>query len=622
MLDPVILPTGTTCDRIALEKYLAKEYLSDPVTKQKLKKPIKLVPNNELRTSITAWATEKSPWLLDEDGVLLVKEEPIKELQGVDKQYFNIPGDKKHRKSHKKDGHTRLASERDSWAFVDAKKSSSPSRINISARSGSWAPSRNMDGASSTAPWRFHQGISPLPKSSFRPSGHKSRRSSRSPTKRMKQRQEASKHNRASLIFICTVIAAYIGLYLAQIAVNSWKIAPLSENPWFGAPGGILVRLGAQTALLMEKDNQWWRLFSSPFTPAGLIHTILSSMGLWLYGCYAKKALPRPGFSIPGIYLLSSITGATFAGNLDGFNDISCGAMSGVAGLLGVLFIDQPLQWPKKKLLNLKEWWLVALVLAVNLGIIIVGSLLPFVSVWASSMGFMVGLLMSFVILTVRKVKNKEQKNVKLWISGQVCAILILVSLATVSTVGLAIGTTLGEGNKWLQNASCIEFDSEWWHCTPYGYHPLASCGLGEIEDHTANAIYCPDMDPISIVPVPISYMNDEQKIKDLCVEYCGEGIFNSQNTTAFSIDGGSADEGAGLGGSQSSVQFPSDSKSSVPTTIIDTSASVKEDGNANGEEKAALLQWNSDSKSTDDSTSRAGRKLRAGRHLIKAAFR
>jgi len=56
MRDPVILATGTTCDRGAMECRLAKGHKRCPVTKRPLKKPIHMMPNVELRQNITNWA--------------------------------------------------------------------------------------------------------------------------------------------------------------------------------------------------------------------------------------------------------------------------------------------------------------------------------------------------------------------------------------------------------------------------------------------------------------------------------------------------------------------------------------------------------------------------------------
>lgn len=64
MRDPVILSTGTTCDRGAFERYLAKGNKRCPVTKRPLRKPIHMMPNMELRNAIAAWAEKNAPWIL------------------------------------------------------------------------------------------------------------------------------------------------------------------------------------------------------------------------------------------------------------------------------------------------------------------------------------------------------------------------------------------------------------------------------------------------------------------------------------------------------------------------------------------------------------------------------
>ena len=64
MRDPIILVTGTSCDRASFERWLAKGHKCCPVTRQPLKKPIHTVPNVEMRNGIIAWATKSAPWMM------------------------------------------------------------------------------------------------------------------------------------------------------------------------------------------------------------------------------------------------------------------------------------------------------------------------------------------------------------------------------------------------------------------------------------------------------------------------------------------------------------------------------------------------------------------------------
>jgi len=64
MRDPIILVTGTTCDRCALERRLAKGNKRCPVTNKNLRLPISMTPNAELRQSILVWAKKNATWLL------------------------------------------------------------------------------------------------------------------------------------------------------------------------------------------------------------------------------------------------------------------------------------------------------------------------------------------------------------------------------------------------------------------------------------------------------------------------------------------------------------------------------------------------------------------------------
>lgn len=68
MRDPIILATGATCDRESMERWLAKQHRSCPVTRQLLKKPINMIPNVEMRNQITTWAAKYAPWMMVSHG--------------------------------------------------------------------------------------------------------------------------------------------------------------------------------------------------------------------------------------------------------------------------------------------------------------------------------------------------------------------------------------------------------------------------------------------------------------------------------------------------------------------------------------------------------------------------
>eukprot|EP01025_Chloroclados_australasicus_P067502 TRINITY_DN933_c0_g1_i6.p1 TRINITY_DN933_c0_g1~~TRINITY_DN933_c0_g1_i6.p1 ORF type:complete len:703 (-),score=41.83 TRINITY_DN933_c0_g1_i6:914-2719(-) len=70
MRDPVMLATGQTYERSAIETWLARGRGTCPVTGQMLERPIMVTPNYALRQLIEDWVSQNAPWMLGSDGRL------------------------------------------------------------------------------------------------------------------------------------------------------------------------------------------------------------------------------------------------------------------------------------------------------------------------------------------------------------------------------------------------------------------------------------------------------------------------------------------------------------------------------------------------------------------------
>jgi membrane associated rhomboid family serine protease len=315
-----------------------------------------------------------------------------------------------------------------------------------------------------------------------------SRGTSGSPTK---SRKPAGPGDWFSLIFLIVMSAVYLGMFLFSLSLNDWKIAPMSENPWYGPSAEALIDAGAIVLPLMNAPgNQWWRLFSSVFLPAGMIQMFVCSALLWMFGYPARKSLPLPQASVAGVFIVSSLVGSLTSSNLNG-KYVSCGAFSGVMSLMAVFCVDQMLSWPRNRLFNLKEWWLIAMVMVSLVGGILVISLFPLVDIWFSLGGFISGMLIAFILVIMPRVRSQAFGSRKklLWI--QALSGVALLGLIIAASVGLAITPKLGESIEVLSQISCVQMSSDM-ECTPYGFLSKGGCGLQWVHESSAVAVACP----------------------------------------------------------------------------------------------------------------------------------
>ena len=523
MRDPVILATGTTCDRVSLERRLAAGNKRCPVTNKNLRVPISMTPNKELRDTISSWARKYAPWMMDRTGTFLVSEETGRyELQGTDNQYVSTPGAGTPRGSRTPSRTpSRTESGKGSWVYTNGTK----------ARPGTVAGSFNMSatpgtleaGGAGSKPWYVGRGIA-SPRSSRKLSrGSSSRGGSRSPTKSGRQ---AKRGDWFSLAFLILVSGVYLGMFLYSLSLDGWKIAPMSDNPWYGPSSDALVDAGALVAPLMSAPgNEWWRLLSSVFLPAGMIQMFICIPFLWLFGHPARKSLPLPQVSVAGVFILSSLVGSMTSANLNG-EYVACGAFSGVLSLMAVFCVDQSLSWPRNRMFNLKEWWLVALIMVVLVGGLLAISLFPLVDIWVALGGLVGGLLMSLIISLIPRVRSKALGSRKKLIWTQALSGAALLGIIVAASVGLAITPNLGQSVQVLKDISCVEMSSSM-NCLPYGFLSDGGCGLEWSYDASTVVVACPSVDESGYRYFPtnatFSDIGNDVVTQTECQRYCDD---------------------------------------------------------------------------------------------------
>jgi rhomboid protease GluP len=117
--------------------------------------------------------------------------------------------------------------------------------------------------------------------------------------------------------------AANVAIWILCLALGA---SPIDPSPlWLLDHGG---NLGAITL-----DGEEWRLFTSMFLHAGVLHVGMNMLGLVGGGRLAERLFGRPGFA--AIYLISGLAGSVATALRPGV--VSVGASGAIFGVLGAV---------------------------------------------------------------------------------------------------------------------------------------------------------------------------------------------------------------------------------------------------------------------------------------------
>ncbi len=122
-------------------------------------------------------------------------------------------------------------------------------------------------------------------------------------------------------------------LTYALIAINA--VAYLLTSGGSAAPGGNLYGKGVLFGPLVA-DGEWWRIVSSGFLHAGIIHILLNMVFLWFLGTMLEPAIGKLRF---GIIYVVSLVGGSFGALLLTPNSSTVGASGAVFGLMGAAIL-------------------------------------------------------------------------------------------------------------------------------------------------------------------------------------------------------------------------------------------------------------------------------------------
>ncbi|MEI4271664.1 rhomboid family intramembrane serine protease [Klenkia sp. LSe6-5] len=162
------------------------------------------------------------------------------------------------------------------------------------------------------------------------------------------------------------------------------------------------------TAPVLVDQGEWWRVVTSAFTHASVVHLALNMVALLLFGSELERTLGKGRYLT--VYLVSALGGAAslqlfgaYAGGVVG----ASGAIYGLLGALGVVLVAR-----KQDLRGLLT------LLAINLAI----SLLPGVSLLGHLGGLVAGAVTAAVLLWARR-------HTALAVAGVAAVVVVLLLL-------------------------------------------------------------------------------------------------------------------------------------------------------------------------------------------------
>jgi membrane associated rhomboid family serine protease len=131
----------------------------------------------------------------------------------------------------------------------------------------------------------------------------------------------------------------------ALIAVNVLVfLIQLGQGATLGNTSGPLFERGAlligpaasHGKLVGLAEGEWWRLITSAFLHASILHLAINMLVLWIFGSALEQVLGRARFIL--IYLVSGLAGSAGALLLSP-NAVTVGASGAVFGLFGAAFV-------------------------------------------------------------------------------------------------------------------------------------------------------------------------------------------------------------------------------------------------------------------------------------------
>jgi rhomboid protease GluP len=192
--------------------------------------------------------------------------------------------------------------------------------------------------------------------------------------------------------------------------------------------------LGALVPSLVLQYNQWWRLLTSGFIHADILHIAANLYALYGLGLLVERFF-GPQRSL-AIYFASLLGASVLVTLLSSLNTPTVGASGAIMGVLGAALTYF---WRYRDLLRQGRHYLGELVkmAVINIGI----GLLPGISLWGHFGGFVVGLLMGWILLPhYQPVGDLVRVLHTLPIKPRAWIYILAIFIVQISIIALAYG--------------------------------------------------------------------------------------------------------------------------------------------------------------------------------------
>ena len=316
---------------------------------------------------------------------------------------------------------------------------------------------------------------------------------------------------------------------IISIALNGWKVEPLSVNAMIGPSAQTLVKMGAKDSNLIVNDNEAWRLMSSVILHAGFIHYFINMMALWFVGNAIEVTHGSTSSSV--LFFVPAI-GGTIISAIFLPQFITVGASGGIFGLVGACLADITMNWN----LLFSEYVnengkrhkhvMVIFLLVLDIALSSIIGLTPYVDNFTHLGGMSLGFLCGLSTITRLDFFGVEQSC-----CSQTKRILVRFFGLIVSVSGIIVGSVvLFEGNGqttpcpsciWI---TCVPFPpwngprDQWWYCDDCGQVVATIVDIPSLHLE----LVCPGG---NVVPIALNITDgvDRNKLQNKLPTYCRE---------------------------------------------------------------------------------------------------
>ncbi|KAL2467428.1 Rhomboid-related intramembrane serine protease family protein [Abeliophyllum distichum] len=253
--------------------------------------------------------------------------------------------------------------------------------------------------------------------------------------------------------------------------LGRFSFQPLSENPLLGPSASALDEMGALRQRYLAKDQEFWRLFTSPCLHAGVFHLLINLSCVIFVGIHLEQEFGPLRIGI--VYILSALTGSLVAA-LFLQDRPSIASPSALFGLLGAMLSGLIRNW---KFYSKKFATLVAFCAILMLNFIL--GLMPYINNFSNIGGFISGFLLGFVLLFKPQLGKMYQNkgglfdydvkhSVKLKqkldrpVLRSISLVIFSLLLAGV-IVAVVQGINVNKYCTWCHYIDCVPF--KWWSC-------------------------------------------------------------------------------------------------------------------------------------------------------------